>query len=73
MVKTDMITYNYADQYIQTKKDFGTTTFFNIGTNTSTKVPWGHLDWFNFAVSSVLTVAVNVGLIYLAGHWLKAW
>jgi len=73
MVKTDLITYNYADQYIQTKKDFGETTFYNIGTNTSTVVPWGHLDWLNFAGSVVWSVVLPAGIVWAIGHGLKVW
>lgn len=64
---------NFTDQYIQAKRDFGTTTFYNVGTGTLTPVPWGHLDWFSFTTSTVLTVAVYTGLVYIAGHWFKVW
>lgn len=72
-MKTDMVTYNVTDQYVQTKRDFGQTTYFNLGTNSTTAVPWGHIDWFNFTISTVLTVAVNVSLVWIVGHWFKVW
>lgn len=72
-MKTDNMNFNITDQYIQARRDFGSTTFYNVGTGTFTPVPWGHLDWFNFSVSAAFTVAVNVGLIWVAGHWFKVW
>lgn len=73
MKPTDNMNFNITDQYIQAKRDFGRTTYYNVNTNTSTVVPWGHLDWFNVTLGTVLTIAVNTGLVYIIGHWFKVW
>lgn len=72
-MKNDIINYSISDQYVQPSRNIGSTSYYNVGTNTTTVVPWGTLDWINVILSATFTVAVNGALVYFVGHWFKVW
>jgi hypothetical protein len=54
------------EQCLKTMSSFGSTTYYNICTNTTTTVPWGSVDWggavaFSFLVVTILGVFAALG------------
>ena len=46
------------EQCLKTMSSFGSTTYYNICTNTTTIVPWGSVDWGRAVACSVFVVII---------------
>lgn len=72
-MKNDIINYSISDQYVQPSRNIGSTSYYNVGTNTTTVVPWGTLDWAREIIATGLATTFYVALVYFVGHWFKVW
>lgn len=63
------INQNYAE-CIKTADHFGSTTYYNICTNTHVDVPWGAFGWFEVGLLSCFLLAVLVFVMCLIGKML---
>ena len=72
-MKNDNVNFSVSDQYVQASHNFGSTSYYNVNTNTSTTVPWGTIDWVYKILGIPFSMFIWGVIIYATGHFFKVW